>query len=163
MKTLFIAAALLLTAQAVPALANGHKAEREARFNAWCQANADMCREVLAWRQQCQADPEKCRAEIQARREAMRAQCQADPEKCRAEIEAHVATRFKQADANGDGGLSREEAQKAMPRAARHFDQIDANRDGIVTLEELQAARKARAGHRPMRGAMHLPAGNAQA
>ena len=181
MRTLLIAAILLLTAQAVPALANdGHKAEREARFNAWCQANADKCREVLAWRQQCQADPEKCRAEIQARREAMRAQCQADPEKCRAEfqarreqwcqanpercrelqarreqckadpekcraeVEAHIATRFRQADANGDGGLSREEAQKAMPRAARHFDQIDANRDGIVTLEELQAVRRAR-------------------
>ena len=182
MRTLLIAAILLLTAQAVPALANdGHKAEREARFNAWCQANADKCREVLAWRQQCQADPEKCRAEIQARREAMRAQCQADPEKCRAEfqarreqckadpekcraeVEAHVTTRFKQADANGDGGLSREEAQKAMPRAARHFDQLDANRDGVVTLEELQAARKARAGHRPMRGVMRLPDGTAQA
>jgi hypothetical protein len=149
MRTLLIAATVLLTTHAVPVLAadgqpGPHRAEREARFNAWCQANADKCREVLAWRQQCQADLERCRAEMRARREARRAQCQADPEKCRAEVEARVTARFRQADANGDGGLSREEAQKAMPRAARHFDRLDANQDGVVTLEEMQAARKAR-------------------
>lgn len=157
MKTFSVAAIGMLVACAFPVLgADGQpgatgrsepaqvQAERRARFEAWCQANAEKCRELLTWREQCQADPERCRAEIQARREARRAQCQADPEKCRAEVEARVTARFRQADSNGDGSLSRDEAQKAMPRAARHFDRIDANHDGVVTLEELQTARRAR-------------------
>ena len=193
MRTLLIAAVLLLTAHAVPVLAadgepgatarpdaGKHQAERRTRFEAWCQANVEKCREVLTWREQCQADPERCRAEIQARREARRAQCQADPEKCRAEfqarrdqwcqakpercrelqvrreqckadpekcraeMQARVLERFQRADANGDGHLSREEANSGMPYLARYFDRIDANQDGVVTREELQAARKAR-------------------
>lgn len=91
----------------------------------------------------CKAEPEKCR-EMQARREA----CKADPEKCRAEMQAQSEQRFRRADANGDGRLTREEAQKGMPGLARHFDQVDANKDGVVTMEELHAARKARGGPR---------------
>ena len=48
------------------------------------------------------------------------------------------AARFKQADTNGDGMLSREEA-KALPMIAKHFDEIDANHDGQVTADELRA------------------------
>jgi Ca2+-binding EF-hand superfamily protein len=77
---------------------------------------------------------------MQARRE----QCKADPGKCRAEMQARGQERFKRADANGDGRLTREEARNGIPMVARHFDQIDANKDGVVTMEELQAARKAR-------------------
>lgn len=128
-----------------------------------CKADPEKCRTEMqarreAWQARCKADPEKCRAEMQARRgewckanpercrelQARREQCKADPEKCRAEMQARVAVRFKEADVNGDGRLSREEAQKGMPRLVRHFDRIDANHDGVVTLEELQAARKAR-------------------
>lgn len=46
--------------------------------------------------------------------------------------------RLKQADTNGDGMISREEA-KALPRISEHFDEIDANKDGLVTFEELRA------------------------
>ena len=60
-------------------------------------------------------------------------------------MQARGQERFKKADANGDGSLTREEARNGMRMVARHFDQIDANKDGVVTLEELQAARKARA------------------
>lgn len=192
-----IAAVILLSAQAVPALAadglpgatvrseSGKAApERKARYEQWCKENAEKCREMQARREQCKADPEKCRAERQAkmkerqaqckadpekckaerqaRREqwckanpeqckkmqARREQCQANPEKCKAEMQARSEQRFKSADANNDGKLTREEAQKSMPMVARRFDQIDANKDGIVTMEELQAARKARAGQR---------------
>jgi hypothetical protein len=59
-----------------------------------------------------------------ARRSAMKEKFEAD---------------FKAADKNGDGGLSKEEAQASMPRLASHFDQLDANKDGVVTQEELQA------------------------
>jgi Ca2+-binding EF-hand superfamily protein len=46
--------------------------------------------------------------------------------------------RFKAADTNGDGMISRDEA-KALPRIAKHFDEIDANHDGQITADELRA------------------------
>ena len=51
---------------------------------------------------------------------------------------------FKKLDTDGDGRISRAEAQ-AAPRLAARFDDIDANKDGFLTPEELKAAR----GHRP--------------
>jgi hypothetical protein len=105
-------------------------AERRARFEQWCNDNPEKCREA--------------KAKAQQRRE----ECKADPEKCRAERQALVQGRFKKADANGDGRLSRQEAQKGMPLVARDFDRIDANKDGMLTLEELEAARTARTGQR---------------
>ena len=143
MNRLLIAAAAvtLLATPAVPSLAaegipgatvrsdsGMAPADRKARFEQWCKDN-----------------PEKCR-EMKAKAEQRREQCKADPEKCRAEMQARGRERFKKADTNGDGRLSREEAQKGMPQLARDFDRIDANKDGMVTLEELEAARKARAG-----------------
>jgi Ca2+-binding EF-hand superfamily protein len=50
----------------------------------------------------------------------------------------HFAERFKQADTNGDGMLSREEAA-ALPMIAKHFDEIDANKDNQVTPDEQRA------------------------
>lgn len=46
--------------------------------------------------------------------------------------------RLRQADTNGDGMISREEAA-ALPRIAKHFDEIDANHDGQITADELRA------------------------
>ncbi len=45
-----------------------------------------------------------------------------------------VPDRFRQVDRNGDGKLTRDEAQQ-MPL----FDQWDTNKDGVVTLEEVTA------------------------
>lgn len=137
-------------------------AERKA-MRERCQAEPEKCRaERQARREQCRADPEKCRAERQARREKwcaanpekckeMRArmqqrreQCKANPEQCRKERQARMAERFRKADADGNGALSRAEAEKGMRRMVRHFDAIDANRDGQVTMDEVMAARKAR-------------------
>ena len=47
---------------------------------------------------------------------------------------------WTRADANGDGGLSREEARR-LPRLARHFDVIDGNGDGIISGAEVRAWR----------------------
>jgi len=51
--------------------------------------------------------------------------------------------RLKAADTNGDGLISRAEAQAALPRLAKHFDQIDTDRDGQISPEELKAAHQA--------------------
>ena len=48
--------------------------------------------------------------------------------------------RLKAADTNGDGVISREEAQAALPGLAANFDAIDANKDGNITYAEMQAA-----------------------
>jgi len=143
MKGLLIAAATLLAfgtlaassfaAEGIPGAtvrSDGSTApgDRKARLEQWCQDNPEKCREV--------------KAKVEQRRE----ECKANPEKCRAELQARVQERFKKADTNGDGRISREEAQKGMPQLARDFDRIDANKDGMVTLEETEAALKAHTG-----------------
>jgi len=50
-----------------------------------------------------------------------------------------LESRFKTADKNGDGQLTRAEADAGMPRLAARFDQIDTAQRGYVTLEQLQA------------------------
>jgi len=102
--------------------------DRKARFEQWCQDNPEKCREM--------------KAKVEQRRE----ECKADPEKCRAELQARVQERFRKADTDGDGRISREEAQKGMPQLARDFNRVDSNKDGMVTLEEMEAALKAHAG-----------------
>jgi len=100
--------------------------QRQARHAQWCGAN-----------------PERCK-EMQARIQQRMAECKADPEKCRAERQARFEQRFKQADKDGNGMISRAEAEQAMPRMLRHFDRIDADHDGQITREEIAAMRKAR-------------------
>ena len=112
-------------------------------------AAKERARVAAEW---CKANPEKCR-EAQEKMKARQELCKADPEKCRAETRARADERFKGADANKDGKLTREEAQKSMPVVARHFDEVDANKDGFVTREELDAAQKARAAQRQEKAA----------
>jgi Ca2+-binding EF-hand superfamily protein len=50
---------------------------------------------------------------------------------------------FKDADKDGDGMLSKAEAENSkMPGLATHFEKADANQDGKASKEELQAGRK---------------------
>jgi Ca2+-binding EF-hand superfamily protein len=72
--------------------------------------------------------------------------------KCREAMQARMEEHFRSADADGDAALSREEAEKSMPRLAKRFDVIDADKDGRVTREEMQADRAAHRGeHRKAR------------
>jgi hypothetical protein len=55
--------------------------------------------------------------------------------------------RFKAADKNGDGALTKAEADAAgMKRLTKNFDAIDANKDGKVTPDEMKAYRTAHKG-----------------
>ena len=70
------------------------------------------------------------------------------------------AERFKQADADGDGALSKAEAEKSMPRIAKHFDEIDANHDGKITWDEIKASmERHRAERSKHHGEQHGPQG----
>ena len=90
---------------------------------------------------ECKANPVQCK-EMHARMEKRVAECKANPEKCRAERQARFEQRFKLADADGNGMISRVEAEKAMPRLVRRFDRIDADKDGQISKEEIAVARK---------------------
>mgnify|MGYP001224167360 CR=1 FL=1 len=66
----------------------------------------------------------------------------------RGERQAKAAEHFKHADTNGDGKISRAEAEKNAPRLAKKFDIIDANKDGQLTPEELRAYRESKRSHK---------------
>jgi len=65
-----------------------------------------------------------------------------------AQMGAELKKRFMAADANGDGRLTREEAQAKMPRVYQHFDAIDATHQGFVTLADIVAHAIAQRGAR---------------
>jgi len=65
-------------------------------------------------------------------------------EKRRAEMKQRFDADFKKADADGDGALSKAEAEKSMPRLAKDFDAIDTNKDGKLTQDEIRARMQAR-------------------
>jgi Ca2+-binding EF-hand superfamily protein len=48
--------------------------------------------------------------------------------------------RFRAADRNGDGLISRAEADAGLPRVAKHFDQLDTDHDGQLAPDEFRAA-----------------------
>ena len=55
--------------------------------------------------------------------------------------------RFKKADTNGDGALSKTEVDAAgMKRLSANFDKIDTNKDGKISREEMKAARASKKG-----------------
>ncbi|MBL8377031.1 MAG: hypothetical protein JNM79_04125 [Burkholderiales bacterium] len=73
---------------------------------------------------------------------------------------AERQARFKAADTNGDGALSRAEADAAgLKGIAKRFDVIDSNKDGRVTREEMRTARQAHKGQRGKRGQRGADAG----
>ena len=49
---------------------------------------------------------------------------------------------WKRLDTDGDGRISKAEAQANAPRLSERFAEIDANGDGFVTPEEMKAARR---------------------
>lgn len=63
----------------------------------------------------------------------------------RQEQRAAAKERWSDADADGSGQISRDEAAVSMPMLAGHFEMLDANGDGEVSRSEV---RKARYAHR---------------
>lgn len=86
----------------------------------------------------------------------------ANMEQRKGEMKAKFDADFKAADKNGDGALTKQEAQAGMPRLARHFDQLDTNHDGKLTQAEIQAGfekmHKARTSRGPRGGDKTNPA-----
>jgi len=70
----------------------------------------------------------------------------------RAQMKEMFDQRFKDADTNGDGQLSREEVQAKMPRLAARFDELDTDKNGQLSREELQKAGPGAGRHHPPGG-----------
>jgi Ca2+-binding EF-hand superfamily protein len=69
---------------------------------------------------------------------------------------------FKRFDANGDGMLTRDEAQaQGAARALKRFDRIDGNHDGRVDQAEVAQHRAERKAHRQERRAARATAAQA--
>ncbi|MEF3081075.1 EF-hand domain-containing protein [Luteimonas sp. SMYT11W] len=62
----------------------------------------------------------------------------------RAEGERRFDAKFREADLNNDGKLSRVEVSEKMPRLVERFTWLDENRDGFLSREELRPARPQR-------------------
>ncbi|MEM5427986.1 EF-hand domain-containing protein [Cupriavidus oxalaticus] len=56
-----------------------------------------------------------------------------------AQAKAMITERFKAADANHDGKLTRDEAQAGMPQVYQNFDKIDVKKQGSVTERQIGA------------------------
>lgn len=81
--------------------------------------------------------------EIDANRDGQldQAEMNAHREKMHAEMHSRGEERWKTADRDGDGSISRDEATASMPRMAERFGQFDANSDGRVSREEMRQFR----------------------
>ena len=58
------------------------------------------------------------------------------------ELRRKTEADFRAADSNGDGYLSREEAQSRMPFVAKEFNRADANGDGRISPQEFMQFRQ---------------------
>lgn len=64
---------------------------------------------------------------------------QAGPDSGAEQARRYMDARFREADTDGNGSLSKQEAERRMPYVAQNFAAIDADRNGQVSAAELQA------------------------
>ena len=135
-----LAPAALLAADPAATTASSGKPHGEGRWISQLDTNHDGAVSKEEATAAAQARIDKLFAKVDTNhdglitQEELRAAAQAR----RAEAKAKAAARFKAADKNGDGFLSKDEAA-ALPMLARHFDTLDTNKDGMLSPEEVEA------------------------
>jgi len=87
--------------------------------------------------QGAQAQPE-AQPEAQPQAQAPQAAPAQQPMNAK-EAKAKFAERFKAADTNHDGKLTREEAKAGMPEVYKHFNEMDTKKKGYVTQRQIGA------------------------
>ena len=64
---------------------------------------------------------------------------QVTTDEMRAFHQSRRAEHWAKLDINGDGLVSKAEAQSSAPRLAERFDQLDANKDGLLSKDEMRS------------------------
>ena len=69
------------------------------------------------------------------------AEMNAHRDRMKVEMRAKAEERWKAADTDADGAISRAEAEASMPQMAQRFETFDANSDGKVSRDEMHNFR----------------------
>lgn len=115
--------------KAIDTNGDGQVSRDEAKGHAWLEKNFDQI--------DTNHDGQLSKDELAAWHKAHKGEM-------REKMAQRFDAKFKAADKDNDGSLTKDEAQAGMPRLAKNFDQIDANHDGKVTPDEIRAYMKAR-------------------
>jgi len=54
-------------------------------------------------------------------------------------LREQLQERWRRADDDNDGSISRDEARRAMPGVSRRFERLDLDGDGVISKEELRS------------------------
>ncbi|WP_296224727.1 EF-hand domain-containing protein [Ralstonia sp. UBA689] len=119
--------------KAIDTNGDGQISRDEAKGHAWLEKNFDQI--------DTNHDGQLSKEELAAWRKAHKGEMRGE---ARAKMAERFDVKFKAADKNSDGVLTKDEMQAGMPKLAKQFDQIDANHDGKVTEDEIRAYMKAR-------------------
>jgi Ca2+-binding EF-hand superfamily protein len=82
----------------------------------------------------------------------------ADQAQMHDQTRAQGGERWKAADKDSNGTLSRAEAEASMPHLAQNFDQVDTNHDGQVSRDEMRAFHAGHMQHSPEQMQAHFKA-----
>ena len=115
--------------KAIDTNGDGQVSRDEAKGHAWLEKNFDQI--------DTNHDGQLSKDELAAWHKAHKGEM-------REKMAQRFDAKFKAADKDNDGSLTKDEAQAGMPRLAKNFDQIDANHDGEITQDEIRAYMKAR-------------------
>jgi Ca2+-binding EF-hand superfamily protein len=148
-----LAPAALLAADPAATAPPAGRPHGEGRWFAQLDANHDGAVSKEEASAAAQARVDKMFANVDANHDGLITQeeLRAAEQARRAEAKAKAAARFKAADKNGDGMLSKDEVA-GNPLLARHFDALDTNKDGMLSPEELDAAHHHFAGRGGWKG-----------
>jgi Ca2+-binding EF-hand superfamily protein len=144
MRPMLVLATLLAAATAAHAEQAPHQAP-DARAGKPGYLSLDINADGLITLDEAQTHPRFAArfGEIDANKDGQldQAEMSAHREQMHAEMRSRGEERWKAADRDGDGSISRDEATASMPRMAERFGQFDANSDGRVSREEMRQVR----------------------
>jgi Ca2+-binding EF-hand superfamily protein len=79
-----------------------------------------------------------------AQQDAERARREQQREQRREQLREQMREKWQRSDQDSSGGISKQQAERNLPRLNERFDAIDRNRDGALTPDEIRSFRQQR-------------------